>query len=142
MKKKVVFVSAVVLLGTLMILLIPCVFKTFQKENVISIQYNEMNEMIEKKESFFLLISKEGCPDCNKLKNKLNGISTSGHILYIYEYDKNRTETLISELQDFFPNFIVVPYICYVNKGIPEEYSGEMDTNSIFKWIEYMQNIE
>lgn len=139
MKKKLSFVISVFIIGALLILLIPCIFKVSQKENIICIQYTKMNEMIAEKEEFFLVISREGCPDCEELKDKLGDVSVDRHQIYLFEYEKNRSETLISELQEFFPNFIFVPYVCYVSNGVAEEYAGEMDTNSILEWMDAVQ---
>lgn len=140
MKRKLSFVISVFIVGILLVLLVPYIFKAFKKDNVVHIQYAEMNEMIEKGEEFFLIISKEECPDYNELKDKLEKTNDKGHVLYIYEYAIDRPETIISELQDVFPNFIFVPYVCYVNNGVVEEYNGEMDVNKIFEWMDNLQD--
>ncbi|MDY2753892.1 MAG: hypothetical protein SOV22_09965 [Blautia obeum] len=140
MKRKLYFVISVFVIGILLILLIPYIFKAFEKNNVVYIEHTEMNEMLEKDEEFFLIISKEECPDCNELKDKLKKANDKKHMLYIFEYAMDRPETLISELEDIFPNFIFVPYVCYVNKGVIQEYNGRMDVNEIFEWMDNVQD--
>lgn len=140
MKRNLSFVISVFIVGILLILLIPYIIKAFKKDNIVYIPYTKMNEMIEKDETFFLIISKEDCPDCNELKNQLENSNSKKHNLYIFEYSIDRPDTFISELQDIFPNFIFVPYVCYVNNGVIEEYSGEMDVNKIYKWMDNLQD--
>lgn len=132
---KVAFIIVVSVVGALLILLVPYICKKYQNNTMLPIQYDELLEKIEQREEFVLLISKDGCPDCDKLKEEIHKEHTSERAMYIFEYDKNRTETLISELEAIFPNFVAVPYLCYVNDGVPEAYYGEMDPNSIFEWI-------
>lgn len=136
MKKKLCYVILVFLAGILLVLAVPFIFKSMQKGNIEFIQYSEMKDMLEEEREFFLIISREGCSDCLKLREELVESKDKDHSFYVFEYEKDLSETLGPELQEIFPEFVFVPYICYINNGMMEPYTGKAELKEIFEWMD------
>lgn len=110
-----------------------------QKENNVYIQYDQLTNMLNNRdEAFFLIISKEGCPQCEDLEDQLvnNPNMFENDVFNIFKYKKEDSQVIVSELENIFPNFFTVPYICYVNSNSIERYDGELDISIIVGWME------
>ena len=59
----------------------------------------------------------------------------------IFKYKKEDSQVIVSELENIFPNFFTVPYICYVNSNSIERYDGELDISIIVGWMEEIKTI-
>lgn len=138
MKKKLAFVIIVFVIGIVLVLLVPHLFSRMKNNDLKLITYEEMEKKIEDGENFFLIISKEGCPDCENLKKAFADVEKSTQSLYMFEYGNDRSEKLIQNLESIFPEFVMVPYICYVNSGQIVAYENSLDVNDINEWIQEM----
>lgn len=138
MKKKLAFVIIVFGIGVVLVLLVPHLFSRMKNNDLKLITYEEMEKKIEDGEKFFLIISKEGCPDCENLKKAFTDVEKNTQSLYMFEYSNDRSEKLIQNLESIFPEFVMVPYICYVNSGQIVAYENSLDVNDINEWIQEM----
>ncbi len=132
MKRRLCLVILVFFIGCISVLSIPHIFKKIQSEEIKYIQYDELEKMISSQDSFFLIISKKNCPDCEQIKEdiKNNGVMN----YFVFEYDINRSESLINDLEDIFPNFVFVPYICYIDNGEVLPYNGNVNIEELMQW--------
>lgn len=70
------------------------------------------------------------------MKEELVKSKDQQHSFYAFAY-ADLSETLGPELQEIFPEFVFVPYICYINNGTIERYEGKMELKEIFEWMAY-----
>lgn len=136
MKRQLIYVIVIFTIGCLAVLSIPCIIEYIASSSVEDISYMELNEMLDNKNGAFLMINKEGCPACEELKEMLKERKDSNHKLFSFEYSADRDDSFVDELQSVFPDFVVVPYICYVKNGKIEAYKGEREANEIFEWMD------
>lgn len=108
------------------------------QSNVMFINFEEIQTKLDKGDDFNLIISKEGCSYCDSLKEGLSSTATSMNIgkIYIFDYKKDESKDIVPKLNDIFPDLDFVPYICHVENGKIEKYSGELINKDIYLWLE------
>ena len=135
--KKLLYVIIVSLVGVIAILTVPYMFKKTASNGVVYIGYEELREKLEGEESFLLIISREGCPDCRVLKEDIeNNNKNSKYKYYIFEYEIGHGENVGTELESIFPEFVLVPYVCFVRDGDVIKYDGQINSSGINEWLD------
>lgn len=91
-KKKnntIIIISIVILIGIISFLII----NNNLSNNLKKINYNEINTMLENKDSFVLCISRTTCTHCNSFKPKLKEVANEKNItIYYIDIDKESKE--------------------------------------------------
>lgn len=85
-KKHIIYISLIILLGALLL-----IFKDtiFQNKNFIKLDYAEVLEKINNKDTFILCVSRTKCSHCQNYKPKLSKVAKDYNIIVYYtEIDK------------------------------------------------------
>lgn len=88
-KKNIFFI-----LGIIIFILIVCFIFTFNSKNksgsLVQVDYTTINKMVDKKESFILVVSQSTCSHCALYKPKLIDVSNKYNInIYYIDYDQD-----------------------------------------------------
>lgn len=92
--------SIIIIISVILIIVILAMF-IFRKNNLISLNYNDIMEKINNKESFVLCISRTNCSHCNDYKPKLKKVANKYDVKIYYtdvdlfddkDYDKFKTD--------------------------------------------------
>lgn len=137
-KKKVIYVICVFLIGSCFILMIP---KLFSSDKLDYIEFDEITEKLDSKTEFFLLISKNECPYCEDIKAVLLNDDTRSlyEKFYVYEYSMEESPEITPIIEKIFPEFVFVPYVCYIKDGNIERYTGVIEVDEVSNWINSKQ---
>lgn len=138
--KKLLYVIIVSLVGVIAILTVPYMFKKTAFNGVVYIGYEELLEKLEDEESFLLIISREDCPDCRVLKEDIENNKNTKYKYYIFEYEIGHGENAGTELESIFPEFVLVPYVCFVRDGDVTKYDGQINSSGINEWLDTINN--
>lgn len=88
------------------------------KKYLINTDIKFINQSINNKENFALLIGKDGCPACDKIFPKLKDyVVDEKEIVYYYEINDENRDTDLDNLMSLFPEMEFVPYISYIKNG-------------------------
>ena len=116
-------------------------FKKTAFNGVVYIGYEELREKLESEESFLLIISREDCPDCRVLKEDIENNNKNTKYKYdIFEYEIGHGENAGTELESIFPEFVLVPYVCFVRDGDVTQYDGQINSSGINEWLDTINN--
>lgn len=138
--KKLLYVIIVSLVGVIAILTVPYMFKKTASNGVVYIGYEELLEKLEGEESFLLIISREDCPDCRVLKEDIENNKNTKYKYDIFEYQIGHGENAGTELESIFPEFVLVPYVCFVRDGDVTKYDGQINSSGINEWLDTINN--
>ena len=138
--KKLLYVIIVSLVGVIAILTVPYMFKKTASNGVVYIGYEELLEKLEGEESFLLIISREDCPDCRVLKEDIENNKNTKYKYDIFEYEIGHGENAGTELESIFPEFVLVPYVCFVRDGDVTKYDGQINSSGINEWLDTINN--
>ena len=92
-KKQIIYILLIILLGGLLV-----IFKDsiFQNSNFIKLNYEEIKEKVNNKDSFILCVSRTKCSHCQNYKPKLSKVAKEYNIVIYYteidKYDDNEYE--------------------------------------------------
>lgn len=115
-KYKLIFI---ILIITIPIIFNILIFNNNYKNYLINADLKLINEKIENKESFALLIGKDGCPACEKVYPKITTeILRKKENIYYYEINNTNRKTELKDLLTLFPQLKHVPYIIYIKDGV------------------------
>ena len=85
----IIIISIILLIGIISVLIL----NNNSQSNLKKVNYNEVNSMIENKESFVLCISRTTCSHCNDFKPKLNEVAKKyDKTIYYIDIDKETEE--------------------------------------------------
>ena len=140
-------------LGIIMIILLVVVIGVYiydlsnreDEGRLVSLQYDEIMEMIENKESFVLVLSQTTCYHCTDYKPTVKSVAREyGIDLYYTDYDKYTKEAREALLNIF--NITGSPTTVFVvdgkEKGIFSRLVGEASSKSLVKKLEEFGYIE
>lgn len=129
-----------------------CLWSGCQKAEFkeVDVSAHEVESMIEKKESFKLLVEKENCPFCEQLNAYLDE-NKAGQSVTVYRIDTTNFEfmrtnaedtTLVSDTEEgqtflkLFPYFLYTPTIYTIEEGKVIDaaigFNGDHDTMSLW----------
>lgn len=136
LKYKLIFISIVIL----SVFFIKIYHSNSYKQYLISISLEEIQEKIDNKDSFVLLVGKEDCPACNELYPKIqNDILDKKETIFFYEINSTNRELDLDSLLNLFPDLQFVPYASYIKDGI--EVKNILPSNNENNYNELWENI-
>ncbi len=148
MNKKIQKIVAGALVLVLGFALTACAAKKDFREEPVTMA--ELNEKIEKKESFKLLVERDNCPFCQELNDYVDETKKDHdgtvYVLDVTDFDFKREKeddlTLVSENEDgkqflaLFPYFLYTPTIYTIEKGVVQQaaigYDPQNQTMSLW----------
>ena len=134
------YVIIVSLVGVIAILTVPYMFKKTASNGVVYIGYEELLEKLEGEESFLLIIAGKTVPDCRVLKEDIENNKNTKYKYDIFEYEIGHGENAGTELESIFPEFVLVPYVCFVRDGDVTKYDGQINSSGINEWLDTINN--
>lgn len=157
MKGRMLKAAPVLLVGMLIMMLAGCAKPQAQTEKkeyvrdtspgkVVTISLDEMNKMLEKKQSFVVTFVKSDCPYCKDFDEMLAEYLKE-HNITMHEVVLDKEPTSASEnreiVQEVFPKFDLVPGVFYAKDGKMEDYipttEEDLAMENFDKWIEKHQ---
>lgn len=89
MKKKIMILTTIAVIIIVLITILVITLTSTNEDNIIKLNYNEITEKVNNKESFVLCISASNCPHCKSYKRKIKKIANEYNmIIYYTDIDK------------------------------------------------------
>ena len=99
--KNLIMISSILLIIIVASLLIISILNP-QKGNLIRLNYKEITDKIEKKESFILIVSRSTCSHCAEYKPKIESIAKKYNLdIYYIDYDLDTKDNQNKFLEEF-----------------------------------------
>lgn len=143
-KRNTVFISAIIILILIIIVLIGNNLSKPKEGNLIQINYKNIQQKINQKETFILVVSKSTCSHCATYKPKLKTIAKNyGIDIYYIDYDQEKSK------EKFLKNFNLsgaTPITLFIEKGkeksILNRIEGDVPTTKIINKLKTMNYIK
>lgn len=108
------------------------------------ITISELVDKMKNKDSFVLIVSREGCDHCQKLKMMLKGtLSDHNTIIYNVDMDESSYEALIGDikkLEKYVSKPGSTPHIYYIKDGKENDQYIGFDENHPSEFWEFIEN--
>lgn len=131
MKSKKIILTVI----TLSIIIISVYFIVTKKDNLVKLNYQEIIEKIENKESFVLCITAKKCVHCNEYKPKLKKISNDYDIIIYYTDINNFKDNEYEEFKVKFSFDGSTPTTIFFKDGEEKTTATRIEGNEKFEKI-------
>lgn len=131
MKSKKIILTVI----TLSIIIISVYFIVTKKDNLVKLNYQEIIEKIENKESFVLCITAKKCVHCNEYKPKLKKISNDYNIIIYYTDINNFKDNEYEEFKVKFSFDGSTPTTIFFKDGEEKTTATRIEGNEKFEKI-------
>lgn len=102
----------------LIVCLVLVVIRQFNiQDSIEEIDYDEFVAKINNDENFTVIIGRDDCPYCDKLKNYIidSGIDVLNPV-YLKYSDENK-DVFLNQIETYFDNIQVIPYYAMIENG-------------------------